>query len=165
MINKAIILLLIIISGVLSQGVGCVVPIEDGGDTWNMDCYSNYDITETHPDLDRLVIVIHGMNRNGDDYYENMVAAGEEADNNTSIIFSTQFHSDRDGRPSSTLYWNDWRYGGDSDNGPNISNFAMMDTVIERVTTLNPQIKKVIVVGHSAGGDGCEPIFCRKSHY
>lgn len=129
---------------------------------------SNYDLSSVNKTVERAVIVIHGMNRNADDYYAAMLSAAKKAGNanNNSFILAPQFLSEGDityfNLGDEMLFWtkSGWKVGHKSRRSAEnprpirISSFAVIDEIIERFAdkTKFPQLKKIIVIGHSAGG-------------
>src|SRR5690606_19937597 len=53
-------------------------------------------------------------------------------------------------------YWSDsgWKYGGDSTSSKKLSSFAVVDEMVRKLgdKKLFPNLTKITVVGHSAGG-------------
>eukprot|EP00537_Pseudo-nitzschia_pungens_P007605 CAMPEP_0172360222 /NCGR_PEP_ID=MMETSP1060-20121228/4298_1 /TAXON_ID=37318 /ORGANISM="Pseudo-nitzschia pungens, Strain cf. cingulata" /LENGTH=702 /DNA_ID=CAMNT_0013082165 /DNA_START=173 /DNA_END=2281 /DNA_ORIENTATION=+ len=136
--------------------------------------------------VDMALIVVHGANRNGDDYFCSAKAtidlrnrfgknsidshaddgADDGADDDavaTSVLVVAP-----DFRSSSTserfLYWDEangdrngsWRYGADA-SGPVsgvTSSFETVDALVStlRSATLFPGMRRIVVVGHSSGG-------------
>ena len=120
--------------------------------------------------IDRLVIVIHGTNRNPYTYYKNMQTAAEKASaaENT-LIISPGFIMERDFKENmdilddNFIFWtnNGWKQGEPSvtnsdtnRRAASMSSFEVMDSII--LTTLAsrnfPNIKHIVVSGNSAGG-------------
>jgi hypothetical protein len=128
---------------------------------------SNHAIDEQNKNIKQLVIYIHGARRNGLDYYEWGEKAVKAANKNEETLFiSPQFNSEKDledhKQDATHLFWanNNWRIGDESVNGKKrssdhfFSSFSLIDSMIMRVCNkkIFPKLKKIIVVGHSAGG-------------
>ena len=128
---------------------------------------SNHPITEPNKKIKRLIIYVHGARRNGLDYYE----WGEQAVKNanqdeTTLFISPQFPSEKDlnahNHDATHLFWanNSWRSGDESATSKKrtmaetVSSFSVVDSMIAQVCNKNvfPKLKKIIVIGHSAGG-------------
>jgi hypothetical protein len=137
-----------------SQEVIYKVPFTSGTRTLFADCYSNHDITIAHPAVERLIIVLHGFTPYKSAFTAMVAATGLARASATTLIIAPQFYSSWEG--SATLYWHssnptNWRGGEEATNAPGISSFMVLDTLIERVTRLNPQIRKVTVAGQLVG--------------
>ncbi|MCP4005014.1 MAG: alpha/beta hydrolase [bacterium] len=114
------------------------------------------------------VVVVHGINRNADDYYSYAVDAGVRANNAnlTTAIIAPQFLAESDIERHSLqdklLYWasSGWKKGNTSrSTGGNarpfrISSFGVLDRILLRLGDRHafPRVRKIVVVGHSAGG-------------
>lgn len=111
-------------------------------------------------------VIVHGSERNADDYLCCSVSAISKFLNPEEVIvLAPRFLAPEDGpinvtsTPSNLLRWNEtdpiphtWRYGADAINS-NISSYDAMDTLIERLASNEfPLLDRIIVAGHSAGG-------------
>ena len=127
--------------------------------------YANYNLDSVHPGIRKAIVVIHGMNRNAGDYYRNMLKAASmsSAYTDSLLIIAPQFLEQVDldalGLDASFLYWSSgWKSGSNSkdlssDPRPaRISSYAVLDTLMMRLTTLFPNLKTIVFAGHSAGG-------------
>lgn len=135
--------------------------------TYTLRYASNHPIAERNKKIKQLIIYIHGARRNGLDYYEWGEAAVKAANKDDETLFiSPQFTSEKDledhKHNANHLFWrnNNWRIGDASVSskkrkmGEAFSSFSLVDSMIARVcnSKLFPKLKKVIVIGHSAGG-------------
>lgn len=128
--------------------------------------YANQDIDQGDEKYNRVVVVVHGTNRNADEYFENMMMAADQRPNLTdsTLIIAPQFIIQDDLQPNSLdreyLYWTNggWRTGSLSrDEAPDrrlvrISSFAVLDSLLERLVQNFPNVKSIVFTGHSAGG-------------
>jgi hypothetical protein len=117
-------------------------------------------------------IVVHGSKRNADDYLCCALAALPESERDldtTSILVLSPRFLDRSDGPvrianlnnSQPLYYaqhgpisHTWRYGADATNSK-ISSYAAMDAMVETLafdTIRFPNLERIVVAGHSAGG-------------
>lgn len=128
--------------------------------------YANHYLDGAINEINSAIIVIHGANRNADDYYYTMRAAANmrpEASDST-FIFSPQFLTETDINAHSLdheyLYWTStgWKFGANSRNYASnprpevIPSYAVLDTVLLRLCQSCPNLKSIVVTGHSAGG-------------
>ena len=78
------------------------------------------------------------------------------------LIIAPQFYSASDERPnSSLLYWGDdsngaWRYGADSLGPRPISSFSALDILVRTILEQLPNLKRLVVAGHSSGGQAVQ---------
>lgn len=130
----------------------------DGTD-YTFSYYSNYDL-ESDPEfvwnnIEHLVVVVHGQNRNADDYFRimNQTLAGTSLQGNTLVI--APYFKDNASASGNDLYWGSaWRFGADAGNvGTTVSSFDVVDAMIKDFTTTSqfPDMKTVFVTGHSSG--------------
>lgn len=109
-----------------------------------------------------LLIMIHGGGLTAGSYFERgqKLASHLKLDKNKTIIIAPQFlekgvkHTER-----GLLFWDSkWRGGGKSlsvdqnDKLPSLSSYQVLDQLIQAVVDKNPNIQKILILGHSAGG-------------
>ncbi len=144
-----------------------VFTLEKGQNTYALRYQSNHGLTKPNKKIKQLIIYIHGARRNGLDYYEWGEAAVKAANKDDETLFiSPQFTSLKDlddhKHDENHLFWanNGWRVGEESVSSKKrkmddaFSSFSLVDSMITRVCDrkLFPKLKKIIVIGHSAGG-------------
>ena len=124
--------------------------------------YVSGDWSKPEPDITRAVIVLHGRLRNADVYYDSARTAQAAAGmaGQATLMIVPQFLADIDVEahhlPPDTLRWTleGWE-GGDDATGPKpASSFEALDAILARLAdrTLFPNLKDVVVAGHSGGG-------------
>jgi hypothetical protein len=124
-------------------------------------CYASHDLRRPSPDVERLIVVVHGALRDSDRYFAHADDAAGEA-RSTALIVAPQFLADVDvnvlGASPDTLYWGieGWK-GGEPAIGPaKISSFRAMDCLLEQLTAAErrPPGRQlvVVIIGNSAGG-------------
>lgn len=102
-------------------------------------------ITTNYPlagssDPERALIVIHGTDRNADDYHRWALDAARKAGATKVLVVAPRFDSAWDD--------DDWK---DGDGGP-VSSYAALDQLLGVVAARFPNVKRIVVTGHSAGG-------------
>lgn len=118
----------------------------------------------THP-LDTLnsgvrhaVIVVHGTNRNADDYFETMIVATRSAGMlDSTVVIAPNFLTADDFPGTDEAYWTSsgWKRGYQSLNSSEqVSSYSGMDRILQALAdgTHFPDLESVVVTGHSAGG-------------
>jgi len=135
-----------------------------------MPCCWSQPIDQKDENIERVIIVIHGVLRNADEYYPNMMAAVEQANAlKSTLVVAPQFLIEEDAvrfeLPVEIPYWGGefgegWKKGDESlsvDAYPRpavVSAFEVVDRLIKQVANLAlfPNLERIIVAGHSAGG-------------
>lgn len=137
------------------------------GNTLKVPYYSNAAaIDQENLQVKRAVITMHGLDRNAFTYYDNMLAAAqmETTVMDTIMIMAPQFVTQEDlisnGLDDEHLYWSNggWSIGNLSRNDATnprptrIPSFAVMDSLLTRMSQNLPNLKTLVFSGHSAGG-------------
>ena len=136
------------------------------GSLVSLPLFSNHAIYTSPDDITRAVIVIHGQNRNADDYYNSIYSAASSTEELTeTLVIAPQFLTTTDINfwelSNSVVYWSNttsWT-GGNLSNSTSdhprdydISSFSVMDSLVSYLLHNVPYLEKVIIVGNSAGG-------------
>ncbi len=136
------------------------------GNVFKIPYYSNTEtVDQEDPKIKRVVVSMHGVDRNAFTYYENMLAAAQMETNvlDTLMIIAPQFIIEEDLAPNNLdnehLYWSKggWPIGNLSRNEPTnprptrTSSFAVMDSLLIRLSKNLPNLETVVLSGHSAG--------------
>lgn len=107
----------------------------------------------------RAIIVVHGVLRDADYYYDTARESVRDAHASSTIVIAPQFveAADLAGRnvPANTLRWDSKWPGGSPALAPApISTYAVFDAMIARLAdrTRFPAMREIVLVGHSAGG-------------
>ncbi len=105
------------------------------------------------------LIIVHGVLRDADYYYDTGMEAVRDENRSDVLVISPQFVEPEDiaghNLPSDTLRWNSTWPGGSAALAPApISSYAVFDAIIARLSdrTRFPNLKKIVIAGHSAGG-------------
>ena len=122
--------------------------------------YTTYSLAEGSTQANLAVIVVHGTNRDADNYFSSMVlAAGSAKALSTTVIVSPRFQTEGDRPKIDEARWTSggWKRGHlslGSGPSPRVSSYEALDRILEIVTdpTLFPSVTRVVVTGHSAGG-------------
>lgn len=135
------------------------LTLQKEGNTGNLDFYANYPIYTENARWDKLkyaIIVVHGFNRNADDYFAWVGSAIRSAglEENT-VLLSPKFKVESEAS-GDDLFWSStgWREARDSQSDAAISSFEVIDSLVSQLSTesLFPVMEKIIVTGHSSGG-------------
>lgn len=142
-----------------SASDACVQTLNLGPQA-NFDCFSNYPIFSENAKwelLESAVIVVHGQNRNADEYFSWLTSTfNSTALSENTILIAPFFKNQNDANPGE-MYWRTtraWREGQGSDDVSGTSSFAVIDAIIAQLANKDrfPVLKKVIITGHSSGG-------------
>ena len=127
--------------------------------------YRNFALGVANSDITRAVIMVHGINRNADTYFETTVASANQAISRgvmscalrRSLLIAPQFQNGTDSAASDELVWSGsgWVRGDASTTASGaISAYRVIDTIIARLgdTAAFPNLRTIVLAGHSAGG-------------
>lgn len=125
--------------------------------------YRNLSLTTPNPAITRALIVIHGAGRNADHYFQTAVASAFLAGGlNDTLVISPRFASNDgsclDKLDTEEVSWScngdSWRSGGKSVSHPALTSYDFADELLKAVAkkSLFPNLKSIVVTGHSAGG-------------
>jgi pimeloyl-ACP methyl ester carboxylesterase len=132
------------------------------GNTVSMPIYTSLDWTVPHPELDRAVLIFHGLLRNADVYFAGGLKAQQAAGDvgAKSIVISPQFLTDYDIKahdlPPTTLAFgpDEWAGGEPAIAPAPVSGFSAIDAILAHLAdrALFPNLKTVVIAGFSGGG-------------
>ncbi len=133
----------------LALGLGRYLPL-----------YRTYALGLRDVRVERAVVVVHGTDRNADDYFATVVAAIQAAGTlPVTLVVAPRFQVLEDAPPPDEPYWTSegWKRGDlSASDSPltRISSFAAADTLLRVLADSSrfPNLKSVVVTGHSAGG-------------
>jgi len=161
MIKRLGVLFAIVLLGPLAWAApawGAVQPRTVAIGSATVEYCGNRSLTTASTQVQTVVVVVHGTNRNACDYASFVETSATRAGTvATTLIVAPHFYSSSDPRPSSRLlFWSStgWKDGASSLNGGGISSYAVVDSILQRVAdrTRFPNVTRVVVAGHSAGG-------------
>jgi hypothetical protein len=120
--------------------------------------YASQDWTAPLPAVTRVVVIVHGLDRDADVSFAITEAARRLAatDSATVDLVAPQFLAKIDPGADDLLRWawNDWADGSDAETPTPVSSFAAVDAVLHRLSNhaLFPALRTIVLAGFSAGG-------------
>ncbi|HEX3745203.1 MAG TPA: hypothetical protein VHW09_14765 [Bryobacteraceae bacterium] len=123
--------------------------------------YRTFPLTAKNQKITRALIVIHGTNRDADNFFRTALAAAFLAnalDDTELIVPHIVSAADgcKDALAPNEVSWNcaSWRTGGASVADDRLTTFDMLDDILRILARKDafPDLKIVVVAGHSAGG-------------
>jgi hypothetical protein len=138
-----------------------------GGETAALRYASNFSLNKKDTSVRTLLIFIHGLHRNAMGYFEDAVESVRSAGQRKStLVIAPQYATEEDVYEfrlgGDFLYWNkaQWKDGYASVatssrmQQASMSSYEVMDSLITSVLASGnfPNIRRVVVAGHSAGG-------------
>lgn len=167
-----LLLLLTVALGLTAVPGSAAEPCLEGPDCWalfgidrslKLPVYRTHDLHKPAPEVRRGVILIHGFSRNAHRYFPQITKmAKQEGLERETLVVAPSFSIRDDDRPHrrpGELYWKrnkQWRRGDRSIRRPEgrVSSFAAVERLLSHFGDrgLFPNLRKITVVGHSAGG-------------
>jgi pimeloyl-ACP methyl ester carboxylesterase len=152
------------------DSVACMrqLPIRANGRTETLLYCSNKSLDVADARVRRLIVVIHGTGRNAGDYLRYIQGAARAAGSTDALIVAPFFATnsdlsdttESDTDTANILHWGsaEWKEGLESQTAGKVSSFAAVDELVKHVVdrTRFPSLERVIVTGHSAGGQFTE---------
>jgi pimeloyl-ACP methyl ester carboxylesterase len=123
--------------------------------------YRSFPLDTKNTAITRVLVSIHGAGRDAHNYFRSTLAAAFLAGalDNTLIISPRVASSEggcRDTLATNEISWNcnTWRSGGPSPGTPSVTSFDFIDEILRKAARKDvfPNVKTIVVVGHSAGG-------------
>jgi hypothetical protein len=124
---------------------------------------SSYRLDRRDTAIKTLLIYIHGLHRNGMNYFDYAQDAVRSAkEKKTTLVITPQYMNEEDIAEGSNLYWEKagWKDGNESISYRNrnqkvsMSSYEALDSLITAVVSSGkfPNITRIVIAGHSAGG-------------
>jgi pimeloyl-ACP methyl ester carboxylesterase len=125
--------------------------------------YRTYALDAPNPAITRALIMVHGAGRDADNYFRTAIAAAFLAGAlDDTLVVSPRFAS-RGGGCNDMLAANEvswpcngdsWRSGGAADKDGKLTSYDFADAILRKLAsrTTFPNLKAIVVAGHSAGG-------------
>ena len=125
--------------------------------------YRTYSLETRNDQITRALIMIHGTNRDADNYFRNALASAFLANalEDTIVIAPHIVSHDRGCQdalaPNEVSYsctGDSWRSGGTASNNDKLTSFDFIDEILRKLARKEtfPNLKHIVVAGHSAGG-------------
>ncbi len=125
--------------------------------------YRTHALDQKNDRITRAMIMVHGAGRDADNYFRTAVAAAFLADAlEDTIVIAPRFASTgngcRDTLAANEVSWpcngDSWRSGGAADKDGTLTSYDFADAILRKVANkaVFPNLKVIVVSGHSAGG-------------
>lgn len=144
-----------------TANTACTEFVTLGGGPARTMIYRTQPLGVKNEKITRALIVVHGTNRDADNYFRSALAAAFLADalEDTVVIvphIASAAGSCKDALAPNEVSWNcsSWRTGGASVADEKLTTFDMMDEILRKLARKEafPNLKSIVVAGHSAGG-------------
>ncbi|HLH18347.1 MAG TPA: alpha/beta fold hydrolase [Bryobacteraceae bacterium] len=134
-----------------------------GGPTRSL-VYSTYPLEMRNEHIRRALVMVHGANRDADNYFRTAIAAAFLAGAlDDTIVIAPRFASNEgrgcaDKLDANEVNWpcggDSWRSGGVSPSAKNLTSYDLADEILRKLARKNifPNLKAIVIAGHSAGG-------------
>jgi pimeloyl-ACP methyl ester carboxylesterase len=125
--------------------------------------YRTHSLDTRDEGVRRALIMVHGTNRNADHYFSTAVASAflAAALDDTVVIsprIASAAGSCHDTLAPNEVSWSctgdSWRSGGNAASHPELTSFDFVDQILKKLanTSVFPNMRTIVVAGHSAGG-------------
>jgi len=125
--------------------------------------YRTYPLDALNPQISRAMVMVHGAGRDADNYFRTAVAAAFLAGalEDTEVIaprFASNASGCRDTLAPNEVSWScvgdSWRSGGTSVSNDKLTSYDFADQILQKLANRQnfPNLKAIVVAGHSAGG-------------
>ena len=134
----------------------CAEFVTLGGGPGRSMIYRTFSLDARNESARRALIMVHGTNRNADHYFETAIASAFLAGalDNT-VVIAPHMIDQTDKPDTDEIVWeSSWRTGGPARSNPALSSFDFVDEILRKLakTAVFPNMKAIVVAGHSAGG-------------
>jgi hypothetical protein len=145
----------------ITATAACTEFVTLGGGPARTMVYRTQPLTVKNDKITRALIVIHGTNRDADNFFRSTMAAAFLADalDDTVLIvphIASAAGTCKDALAANEVSWNcsSWRTGGASMADEKLTTFDMVDELLQRLAKRDafPNLKAIVLAGHSAGG-------------
>jgi Alpha/beta hydrolase family len=147
----------------ISATPACTEWVTFAGGPWRSMIYRTYSLDAHNDQITRALVMIHGTNRDADNYYRNALASAflGSALEDTIVIaprIASNDHGCQDKLASNEVSYScggdSWRSGGNAVNDEKLTSFDFVDEILRKLANKQnfPNLKRIVVAGHSAGG-------------
>src|SRR6267154_843141 len=150
-------------AGACTEVSKCTEWVTLGQGPWRSKIYTSYSLSTPNPAITRALILVHGTNRDADNYFRTALAGaflGGALDD--TIVISPHAASGSGGcqdplaanEVSYSCGGDSWRSGGTSSSTDKLTSFDFVDEILRKLANKQtfPNLKAIVVAGHSAGG-------------
>jgi pimeloyl-ACP methyl ester carboxylesterase len=137
----------------------CTEFVTIGGGPARSMIYRTYSLDSRNEQITRAMIMVHGVNRDADNYYRTALAAAFLAGAlEDTIVIAPRIACGQDQvAPNEVLYpcgGDSWRSGGVAPANPEVTSFDFVDEILRKLARKEvfPNLRVIVVAGHSAGG-------------
>jgi len=138
------------------------LDLQTAGGTASIPIDASEDPGAVHPNITRVIIVVHGKGRDVAGYYAALRRAAESAGSaaNHTLLLAPQFLREEDVEahrlPARFLRWHagSWTEGEGAAGPAPLSSFDVIDALLAMLTDRDhyPRLQTVVLMGHSGGG-------------
>jgi alpha/beta hydrolase family protein len=125
--------------------------------------YRTYPLDQRNDQIRRALVMVHGAGRDADNYFRTALAAAFLAGAlDDTIVVSPRFASNgggcQDKLDANEVSWpcngDSWRSGGAADKEGKLTSYDFADAILKKLAnkTMFPNLRAIVVAGHSAGG-------------
>lgn len=138
--------------------------------------YRNVSLVEPNPAITQAVIVVHGADRDANNFFYSVMTAAEQdgVDGQTAVV-APHFQCSADHPGGGEAYWScddsgsnyDWAHGGSDLGDPSaVSSYTAMDQLISAFANkaMFPNLQRIALTGFSAGGQFVDRYASTTSH-
>ena len=141
----------------------CTEWVSVGGGPARALIYRSHSLDKRNENITRLLVMVHGKNRDADNYYSTTLAAAflAHALDDTAIVAPLMASSAPDcGDPITppqidfSCSGDSWRAGASAVSDPQLTSFDFVDEILRKAASSGvfPNLRRIVVAGHSAGG-------------
>jgi hypothetical protein len=146
-----------------TKAANCTDWVTLGGGPWRSMVYTTYPLGTRNPQITRAFIMVHGTNRDADNYFRTAIGAAflGGALEDTVVIaprIASSAGNCRDTLAQHEVSWSctgdSWRSGGTSASSDKLTSFDFVDELLRKLAKKDsfPNLKSIVLAGHSAGG-------------
>ena len=137
----------------------CTEWVALGGGPARSMIYRTHSLDAPSDAIRRALVMVHGTNRNANDYFSTAAAAAFLAGAlDDTVVIAPHFTACDDKLEPNEVGWScngdSWRSGGMAATSPSLSSFDFMDEIVRKLSkkSVFPNLRAIVVTGHSAGG-------------